>query len=89
MRSPCISVREMIKRQKTMTSSVLMYSTAGYFNEIPPPKKKRSGRSLLYYPRMEIFKGIKPKPQSCHTTLFRTAFFLSCVDMVICFSVFP
>ena len=43
MRSPCILFREMIKRQKPMTTSVLMYFTAAYINEIPPPKKKKNG----------------------------------------------
>ena len=64
MRSPCILFREMIKRQKPMTSSVLMYFTAAYINEIPPPKKrKRGGRSLLYYPRMEILREISQTPK--------------------------
>ena len=72
-----------------MTSSVLMSSTAGYINEIPPPKKKTEWPVPTVLPQNGNFKGIKPNPQSCYTTLFRTGFFLSCVDMVICFSVFP
>ena len=72
-----------------MTSSVLMNSTAGYINEIPPPKKKRESPVPTVLPRNGNFKGVKPNPQSCYSTLFRTGFFLSCVDMVICFSVFP
>lgn len=66
MRSPCILFREMIKRQKPMTSSVLMYFTAAYINEIPPPKKKKTGWPVpTVLPQNGNFKGIKPNPQSC------------------------
>ena len=63
MRSPCILFREMIKRQKPMTSSVLMYFTAAYINEIPPPKKKTGWPVPTVLPQNGNFKGIKPNPQ--------------------------